>query len=151
MNRQYIFWGHSDPPHCEWHIIPNTPEDRATAIQAGATAFSTVNFSVPPEKGKPEPTRFGDLILDFDSKDDPKTAIMELIYFVEWLSSEYTVNTRFLQYWISGGKGCHLLIPARMFGGEKGDPLLPRIHEKMVYELNEGGHNPLVTSIDFSM
>ena len=55
MNRQYIFWGHSDPPHCEWHIIPNTPEDRATAIQAGATAFSTVSFSAPPEKGKPEP------------------------------------------------------------------------------------------------
>ena len=103
MNRQYIFWGHSDPPHCEWHIIPNTPEDRATAIQAGATAFSTVSFSAPPEKGKPEPTRFGDLILDFDSKDDPKTAIMELIYFVEWLISEYDVTPRFLQYWISGG------------------------------------------------
>ena len=73
------------------------------------------------EKGKPEPTRFGDLILDFDSKDDSKTAIMELIYFVELLRSEYDVNPRFLQYWISGGKGCHLLIPARMFGGEEGD------------------------------
>ena len=151
MNRQYIFWGHSDPPHCEWHIIPNTPEDRATAIQAGATAFSTVSFSAPPEKGKPEPTRFGDLILDFDSKDDPKTAIMELIYFVEWLISEYDVNPRFLQYWISGGKGCHLLIPARMFGGEEGDPLLPCIHEKMVHEINEGGHMPLSRCIDMSM
>ena len=38
-----------------------------------------------------------------------------------------------------------------MFGGEEGDPLLPRIHEKMVYEINEGGHHPLATSIDFSM
>ena len=151
MNRQYIFWGHSDPPHCEWHIMPNTPEDRATAIQAGATAFSTVSFSAPPEKGKPEPTRFGDLILDFDSKDDPKTAIMELIYFVKWLISEYDVTPRFLQYWISGGKGCHLLIPARMFGGEEGDPLLPRIHEKMVHEINEGGHMPLSRCIDMSM
>ena len=151
MDRQYIFWGHSDPPHCEWHIIPNTPEDRATAIQAGATAFSTVSFSAPPEKGKPEPTRFGDLILDFDSKDDPKIAIMELIYFVKWLSSEYDVNSHFLQYWISGGKGCHLLIPARMFGGEEGDPLLPWIHEKMVHEINEGGHMPLSRCIDMSM
>lgn len=104
MINQYIFWGHSDPPHCEWHIIPNNPEDRATAIQAGATAFSTVSFSAPPEEGKPEPTRFGDLILDFDSKDEPNAAIMELIYFVEWLVSEYDANPHFLQYWLSGGR-----------------------------------------------
>lgn len=151
MGKKYIYWGYSDPPHGAWHLIGDTEEERAKAIQEGATAFTTMCFSFPPEKGKPEPTRFGDLILDFDSKNDPKAAIMELIYFVEWLINEYDTNPYFLQYWISGGKGCHLLIPARMFGGEKGDPLLPLIHEKMVHEINEGGHNPLVTSIDFSM
>lgn len=150
MNSQYVFWGHSDPPNGEWQLIPDTSEARAAAIQSGAMAFSTVSFSAPPEKGKPEPTRFGDLIIGFDSKDDPKAAIMELIYFVEWLVSEYEVNPHFFQYWISGEKGCHLLIPARMFGGEEGDPL-PRIHEKMVHKINEGGHKPLATSIDFSM
>ena len=151
MGKKYIYWGYSDPPHGAWHLIGDTEEERAKAIQEGATAFTTMSFSFPPEEGKPEPTRFGDLILDFDSKNDPKAAIMGLIYFIEWLINEYDANPYFLQYWISGGKGCHLLIPARMFGGEEGDPLLPCIHEKMVHEINEGGHMPLSRCIDMSM
>lgn len=151
MNTNYIFWGHSDPPHCEWQFIPDTPEDRAAAIQSGATAFTTVSFSAFPEKGKPEPTRFGDLFLDFDCKENPVAAIETLKSFVTTLIIAFNIEPHFLRYWLSGGKGCHLLIPAEMFGGENGDQFLPQIHGYMVKELSIGCDLTCRHNIDMSL
>ena len=101
------------------------------------------HFSIPSVRGKLEPARSGDLSLDFDSKDDPKAAVMELMYSVEWVVSKYEVNPPFLYYWLSEGKGCHLLIPARMRGGEEGVPFIVCIHKRRVHEINEGVHKTL--------
>ena len=151
METHFIFWGHADPPHREWPFILDTPEERAVAIQSGATAFSTVSFSALPEKGKPEPTRFGDLILDFDCKDNPQSAIRDLMLFVDKLGFYFNINPCFLRYWLSGGKGCHLLIPAEIFNGENGDPFLPYIHRRMVEAINSFYREVLPPCIDMSM
>ncbi len=129
---QILFWGHADPPHNAWNVIKDTPEERQQAIERGATAFSTMSFSFPPEHGKEEPMRYGDLYLDFDSKKSPEVAIMEMKTFVQDHSAYYDFDPAHLRFWISGGKGCHLCIPRALYGDEYGSQRLPEIHKKMV-------------------
>jgi hypothetical protein len=43
---------------------------------------------------------------------------------------------RNFRYFLSGSKGCHVLIPSWMYGGENGSPYLPLVHENMAKNLD---------------
>lgn len=148
---RYTYWEHADPPHEERHLIEDTPEARKQALREGATAFCTMSFSSPYEQGKPEPVRYGDLYLDFDSKEDPVQAIDEAVSFVKNLTTTYNIDPDILRYWLSGGKGCHIAIPAVLYGGEHGDACLPIIHSKMVKDLNTFKDDVIAPSLDMAM
>ena len=128
----YLYAGRSDHPHGLWKFIPDNPQSRQEALDQGYTAFSTMAFAYEPEKGKAEPLRTGSLFLDFDSKKDPYEAITHAKIFVNILENQYGVDRSMLRYWISGGKGAHLEIPAIVFGGEGGDPYLPFLHREII-------------------
>lgn len=147
----YTYWEHADPPHEERHLIEDTPEAREQALREGATAFCTVSFSEPYEEGKPEPVRYGDLYLDFDSREDPIQAIDEAVSFVKNLTMTYDIDPEMLRYWLSGGKGCHIAIPDVLYGGEHGDAYLPIIHSRMVKELNTFKYDVIAPSLDMAM
>jgi len=132
---RFLYWAAGDPPRGTWQFIEDTPLARQQAIVDGATAFTSMSFSNEPEKGKPEPIRYGDLIIDFDCKDNPSKAIADMLTFITNIVANYNIDPRMLRYWMSGNKGCHLAIPAKIFGGEDGDPYLPLIHRAMVDKL----------------
>lgn len=148
---RYTYWEHADPPHEERHLIPDTPKAREQALCEGATAFCTVSFSEPYEKGKPEPVRYGDLYLDFDCKDNPLQAIKDAVAFVTAMLYRFDFDPNSLHYWLSGGKGCHIAIPAALFGGEDGDPKLPLIYAAMLKEISESECNPIAATLDYAM
>ena len=116
-----------------WKVIPDSETARKQALEDGYTAFSTTVFSYEPVDGKPEPIRYGSLFLDIDYKLDPEIAVnftRDLVWGT--LFGMYGVNPYSLKYWISGGKGCHVEIPAKIFGAEDGHPFLPCIYKEMV-------------------
>ncbi len=132
-----------------WKIYPATPEGYAQAIADEYTAISVFTFSHPVEEKKPQPIRYGDIVLDFDAKriikdedgnvigqeGDIFTAQMAMIVFVELLRKEYDVLPESLSYYASGGKGFHVCIPCELFGGEQGDISLNEIYRCMLKEI----------------
>jgi len=122
-----------DTPNGKWLLIPDTPNDRISAIEKGTRHFSIYSFSADPEVEK-DVIRYGDLIIDFDSP-IPSEAVQAAQDFVGVLNAFFGVHIEELRYWLTGGKGAHLAIPAELFGGEDGDPELPRIHRRMLEKL----------------
>ena len=135
--KKIIFCSHSDPPRGSWESLSDTPEDRLKAIQNGAKHFTAYAFSEDPRQN-PNTMRFGDLTMDFDSKDDPLLAIKTAQDFVGILHARFGVYPESFRFWLSGNKGCHMVIPASLFGGEEGDPELPIIHREMLFRLTDG-------------
>ncbi len=124
----------------KWEFIPNTPEARTDAINRGFTAFSTYSFESEPPKSNPrgqipEPMRYGDLWMDFDDKQNPANAIMQARDLLLQFIYKAGLDLSMLKIYMSGSKGCHICIPAVIFGGENGDPYLPEIHKQFVRNL----------------
>lgn len=115
--------------HPKWAIIPDTEKGIQTALTNGFTAISTTAFSNEPKSKKPEPIRKGSLILDIDCKEDQAKAIVATQQFIGKFCLQYSVDAHSLRYWMSGGKGCHIEIPAEIFGAEEGDSHLPKIYK----------------------
>ncbi|UQZ90636.1 hypothetical protein C4J81_16050 [Deltaproteobacteria bacterium Smac51] len=140
---RYIYVGRADKPYGPWDMIQDTPEERQKAIAEGYTAFSTMSFAYEPEKGKPEPVRYGDFIMDIDCKHGagsdlkfcPDMAIARAKDLLERLAERIQVDPGYCRFYLSGRKGCHIEIPAAVFGGEAGHPELPLIHKHMARAL----------------
>lgn len=131
MNNYIIFAGNPDKG-TTWQTYPDTEEGRKQAVAAGCTAISTMSFAYTPEEGKEQPNRRGDLVLDLDCKETPFNSVLAAQVFLKKLSIDYGLDLADLRYWLSGRKGCHIVIPAACYGGEEGDPHLPRIHKIML-------------------
>lgn len=130
---KFVYAGAPDRGYGPWVFIEDTPESRLQALDEGYTAFSTTSFAYEPEKGKPEPVRYGDLWLDIDCKEAPFLAVIAARTFITDLASAYDgFDPAMLDYFMSGSKGVHIRIPAEIFGGENGHPFLPRLHHKML-------------------
>lgn len=127
-----IYLGYSDskgnPEAPNWKPVPNTPEAITQGIAEGYTAKTILSLSHEPEKDKPEPVRRGPLVFDFDCKEDPCLGIMAGKNFVARFCYLYQIQPYWLRYWISGGKGCHIEIPAQLMGSEEGHPQLHNIY-----------------------
>lgn len=91
--------------------------------------------------------RYGDLTLDFDSKDaeesriDTVNALNKLVLL--------GLDSESLRIYYSGQKGFHIVVPAEAFGAENGHRVLPWIYKEVCLELfpSEEGYKTL----DYSM
>jgi putative DNA primase/helicase len=119
----------------QWRLIQNTPEARQAAINAGAMFFTWADLSAPYEPGKPEPVRYGDCPFDFDAA-NPADALADARKLTRGLTVDYGLSPHSFTVFASGEKGFHVLIDAKIFGAEGGDPLLPRIYQKIAVKLN---------------
>jgi uncharacterized protein (DUF927 family) len=140
QNSRVLYAGYADKIEGRdnsWKLIADTEDARKKALEDGYTAFSTTSFDYEPEKGKPEPVRYGSLFLDFDYKSDPAMSIKAAREFINLLYAKCGVNLYSLRFWISGGKGCHVEIPAETFNCEAGHTYLPRIYYEFVKLLIE--------------
>ncbi len=118
-----------------WQVIADTPEALAQAIVNGAMFTTMWNFSQEPQEDEPEPIRQGNLVLDFDDKENPANAHGEVMRVTGHLEDVYGVDPYMLHYFASGSKGFHLSIPALIFGAGDGDPYLPLIFKRMAAKL----------------
>ena len=130
----------------KWAAYPASPEGREQAMRDGYQAISNFEFSHAVEKGNPQPTRYGDIVLDFDAKKDVldengvlisrdgdiNKALKAVRAFVMMLQQKYGVNPGHLRYYASGGKGFHVVVPRQLMGAEAGDIELPAIYSQML-------------------
>ena len=133
-----------------WEMITASQDVFELARQKGAAFLSTMAFEYEPEKDKEEPRRHGDLVVDFDCKEDPEQARKDCVRFVNHLFG-HMVRPGELRYWITGSKGFHIMVPSYLFNGIKGDPLLPQIYARMVQFLTVRIWHGQPNSVDTSM
>ena len=127
--KKFVYAGTPESGHGPWTFIEDSPESRAQALEQGCKAFTTMSFAYEPEKGKPEPMRYGDLWLDIDCREAPFLAIVGARDFVKDLCVRYDdFDPAMLDYFMSGSKGVHIRIPSEIFGGENGHTCLPKLH-----------------------
>ena len=120
------------------------------AIKNGAMFFTWTSISERYNgNGGPEPHRWGDLPLDFDSPHDIKTALTDLkTLCLNYLPEFYDIDPHEINFFLSGGKGFHAVIPARLLGAESGDPRLPQIYKRIVLKWKEALN---LTSLDMCL
>ena len=118
-----IYWKPEEKER-KWRPIPDKAWGRQTAIKNGAMFFASTSFSgLIKGDGHPEPWRWGELLLDFDSADiglaweDIRTLC------TSHLPELYNLDPYAIRYCLSGGKGFPAIIPARLFGAQNGDQL----------------------------
>ncbi len=130
----------------KWKVYEDTHEGREKALADGNNSFSAFSFSHPVEQGKQQPMRFGDMVLDFDAKKDVwddytgeskrvgdiPTALKAVRNFIAVLCYNYDVNPECLRYYASGGKGFHVMVPAKLIGSENGDIALNDIYQSIL-------------------
>ena len=147
---RFIYWK-IETPRASWNLIPDTPEARREAIEQGAMFFTWASLSAAYNEGSghPEPHRWGDLPLDFDNKENVQQALNDLRALCSvHLPDFYNIDPYEIKYFLSGGKGFHAIIPARIFNAEDGDPYLPLIYKSIVGRWKAALN---LTSLDMSL
>jgi hypothetical protein len=130
-----IYWK-EEPQQRAWKLIPDIQTEIEKAIQAGAMYKTWTSFSSNPGNGK-EVTRFGDFPLDFDSK-DPEKALNDMrTLCLTHLPDMFDLDPYCVEFYCSGSKGFHAVIPAACFSSEAGDVYLPLIYKKVAAMLKE--------------
>lgn len=150
-----VYAGHADQEHADfaemsrqWSVYAASEDGTKEAVLDGYTAISIYEFSHPVEKGKAQPIRYGDMVLDFDAKKerldnygnslgkvgDIGKALEAVRTFIKILN-KYGVNPQGLQYYASGGKGFHVVVPREVIGSEAGDIELPAIYRQMLNQI----------------
>ena len=143
-----IYWK-EETDKSAWRFIPNTLEEKRNAINRGAMFFTWTTFPEPYDKNKPEPLRAGDMPLDFDDKENPARALddMKKLCLLH-LPELYDLDPYSIEFYCSGGKGFHAVIPKELFGLAGGDPYLPKIYKWIAHDWTERFQ---LTTLDLSM
>jgi hypothetical protein len=124
-----LFWK-EEAEKRPWKYIEMIPEKLTEAVAKGAMFTTWTKFSWEPGNSNGEPIRYGDLVLDFDDKSNPQNALgdMRLLCLVH-LPEIHDVDPNCIQYYASGSKGFHAVIPFWVFGSQDGHTHLPLIYK----------------------
>ncbi|MBC8466724.1 MAG: AAA family ATPase [Deltaproteobacteria bacterium] len=132
----HVTYWKEEPQQRAWKLLPDNGTEIEKAIQAGAMFKTWTSFSSDPGNGK-EVTRFGDFPLDFDSG-DPKKALNDMrTLCLSHLPDLYNVDPYCIEFFCSGSKGFHAVIPCETFGAQTGDVSLPLIYKKIAVLFKE--------------
>lgn len=138
MESESIIYWKQEQKNRKWRPIPNTVTEREEAIKNGAMFFTTTSLPEPyTGNGKPEPHRWGDFALDFDSDDIGLAWEQAVTLCTFHLPDLYDVDPYAIRYFLSGGKGFHSVIPAQLFDAAGGDTHLPLIYKKVAQRWKE--------------
>jgi len=138
--KQRVRYYKKEKPNSRWELMADTETAQRIVVKKGAM-FATWNAFSEPYKGngQAEPRRFGNMPLDFDSKENPEEALREMQQLCLFhLPELYNVDPYEFEFYCSGSKGFHAVIPAELIGAQNGDPYLPLIYKKIVSDWAQG-------------
>jgi len=150
----YLFWKRENKQD-SWKLIDDTAGARKAAVSKGAMYFTWNVFDEPYTNGNgcssgAEPNRRGDLVLDFDDASSPENALKDMkdLCLGHLRSMCPDLDPGMIQYFASGGKGFHAIIPATLLGAQEGSPNLPFIYKRIVSEWKDRFNLP---TLDLSL
>ena len=121
-----------EPEKRPWTWIPYTKDAYTKAVSAGAMFTTWTRFEFQPGNGHGEPKRYGHFPIDFDDKANPQNALddMRTLCLVH-LPDMYGLDPYAIQFYASGSKGFHAVIPDYLFGHNEGHVQLPLIYKRL--------------------
>lgn len=134
-----VYWKR-EQKNDEWKLAKLADLDNLR-VNSNAMFATWAAFKQPPlvEEGNDLPkmavVRYGDLPMDFDSKGDVEKARKDVLDVLGVLEKQYDLNPENVDIYISGGKGFHLVIDARLLGAEEGDQFLPLTYKNLINDL----------------
>ena len=133
MQAPYFYWKREKKAD-KWKVLQDLPGARERAKNAGAMFTTWTTFSKPyTNSGTPEPIRYGDFPKDFDDAENPENALREMRDLcLVFLPELYGIDPYEIEFYLSGSKGFHAVIPAKCFNAVEGDTHLPLIYKKMM-------------------
>lgn len=120
--------------HHDW--ILNTKADMEEARMRGMPYRSIYAYSSPRNHDKDAPFMYGDLWIVTTDLKNRFDALEKMRRIVEWLLAMHSsIDPRMFRYYLDSHGSVYLRIPAELFGGQCGAPLVPVYHRKMVEKL----------------
>lgn len=77
----------------------------------------------------------GPMYFDLDNADDITTVLENSRKLIDKIVHKFGIDTRYIQCWLSGGKGVHLVIPEKLFGVKRPVKYLPIIYHELAKQV----------------
>jgi len=143
MNKNKLFVFECDDPRFK---RKNKPEVWKTIDKIEGKMFCVYpSFSfIPGTRGSEEPVRYGDFIIDIDTKE---IACQDAIKIIDWFDKIYCINQASWKIYLSGKKGIHLELPAEILGTKNGHIWLTLGYKRLALEIEAS----CLVNLDISM
>jgi hypothetical protein len=124
----------------------DNPDAWITVEEIGKEMFSSypVFSFIPGTKGEEQPVRYGDFVIDIDTKELACKAARTII---DWFRVIYGVEPEQWRIYLSGKKGVHLELPATILGVVDGHVWLPLAYKILAMDLEAALSLELDTSM----
>ena len=121
----------------KWKLIENSEKAIQAAVQNGAHFVTVLSLDQDVDKADPDAkiNYKGPLYFDIDSADE-NDSLSDCRKLLLALYKQYGVNLNDLAIHCSGGKGFHVLVPAKIFSTGKAQPYLPQMYKTMALDFN---------------
>lgn len=121
----------------KWKLIENSEKALQAAVHNGAHFVTVLSLDQDVDKADPDAkiNYKGPLYFDIDSADE-NDSLSDCRKLLLALYKQYGVNLNDLAIHCSGGKGFHVLVPAKVFSTGKAQPYLPQMYKTMALDFN---------------
>jgi hypothetical protein len=121
----------------KWKLIENSEKALHAAINNGAHFVTVLSLDQDVDKSDPDAkiNYKGPMYFDIDSSDE-NDSLSDCRKLLLALYKQYGVNLNDCAIYCSGGKGFHVLVPAKVFSTGKCQPYLPQMYKTMALEFN---------------
>ena len=121
----------------KWKLIENSEKGLQAAVESGAHYATILSLDQDVDKIDLETkvTYKGPMYFDIDSTDENESLISCRKLLLS-LYKNYGINLKDLVIHCSGGKGFHVLVPAKVFSTGKTQMYLPQMYRTMALEMN---------------
>ena len=121
----------------KWKLIENSEKALQSAVHNGAHFVTVLSLDQDVDKADPDAkiNYKGPLYFDIDSADE-NDSLSDCRKLLLALYKQYGVNLNDLAIHCSGGKGFHVLVPAKVFSTGKAHPYLPQMYKTMALDFN---------------
>lgn len=122
-----------------WHIVPEGQLDKLEKPPAFISVLRVDQDVDAIEEAGEDPydhVRYkGPVYFDLDCEQDIDAVLDQSRELVRRITDRFGIDPAYIQCWLSGGKGVHLVIPETLFGVKRSTKLLPIVYRELARQV----------------